>query len=807
MLPPPFFNQKENSPIDAETFSVKLQRDRQLRMLFETAFDAIALADHQGRYLDVNPAACQLLGIERKKLIGRFMAEFILSDFSPVWQQFLAGEKVHGKWKIKGGDGETRWVEYIGQNNFSAEGSLWVMRTITQWTEGKLEIAGRQQAEPEEIKAENREAGFTSISLAQKSILQDINLPWVSQRVNGDTFDLFSQEMNVIDRQFAEANFNILFKKLAEIKFALDQAAIVVITDAQGTIKYVNDKFCQVSKYSKSELIGQNHRLLNSGHHPPEFFRNLWQTISQGQVWQGEIKNKAKDGTTYWVDTTIVPFFNDHGKPIQYLAIRFDITPRKQAEAKIQELLNRTQLLNAIGVLIRNSLELETILSNAVKAIYAEIGGADVCTFGWYRCHNYSPVFSVEIEEKKPGLPSWLRTECLDDSSPISSHILQHKIYQFSGREALENEKIKQFCQNYGVNAYLCLPIHTAGGEIGAIEMGKIDSSPWTEEHIQLLQEIANQIAIALYQSQLYRESQKANQELSQAYQELQKAQTRLIQAEKMSSLGELVAGIAHEINNPVSFIYGNIAHAADYTDDLIQLIRLYQEYYPQPAKAIADFAEDIDIEYLVRDFSRLLKSMKTGATRIANIVKSLRTFSRLDEAEFKAIDIHENIESTLVILQNRFSGTGKEIKVVKNYGQLPLVKCYGGLLNQVFMNLLANAIDAIEQRHKDLLNMTNNLDYLDYVGQITITTFMSVNSVSNEPVVNILIRDNGCGMSPEVQAKIFDPFFTTKPVGKGTGMGLAISYQIITENHQGSLGCVSTLGEGTELAIALPIT
>lgn len=805
MLPPPFFNQKENSPIDAETFSVKLQRDRQLRILFETAFDAIAIADHQGRYLDVNPAACQLLGLERKKLIGRSMAEFILSDFSSVWQQFLAGEKVHGEWKIKGGDGRTRWVKYIGQGNFSAEGSLWVMRDITPKTEGKLEIAGGQPAEPEQIKAEKREiSGFTDISMAQESILEGINLPWESERVNGDTFDLFSQETNAINQKVTQANFNILFKKLAEIKFALDQAAIVVITDAQGTINYVNDKFCQISKYSKSELIGQNHRLLNSGHHPPEFFRNLWQTISQGQVWQGEIKNKAKDGTTYWVDTTIVPFLNDHGKPIQYLAIRFDITPRKQAEAKIQALLNRAQRLNAIGILIRNSLDLETILLNAVKAIYTEIGVADVCTFGWYRCQDYSPVFSVEIEEKKPGLPSWLRTEYLDDSSPILSHILQHKIYQFDGREALENESLKQFCQSYGVNAYLCLPIHTAGGEIGAIEMGKIDASPWTEEHIQLLQEIANQIAIALYQSQLYRESQKANQELSQAYQELQKAQTRLIQAEKMSSLGELVAGIAHEINNPVSFIYGNIAHAADYTDDLIQLIRLYQDCYPQPVKAIADFAEDIDIEYLIRDFSRLLKSMKNGATRIANIVKSLRTFSRLDEAEFKAIDIHENIESTLVILQNRFSRTGQEIKVVKNYGQLPLVKCYGGLLNQVFMNLLANAIDAIEQRHKDLLNMASNLDY---VGQITITTFMSVNSVNNQSVVNILIRDNGCGMSPEVQAKIFNPFFTTKPVGKGTGMGLAISYQIITENHQGSLECVSILGEGTEFAIALPMT
>jgi len=288
-------------------------------------------------------------------------------------------------------------------------------------------------------------------------------------------------------------------------------------------------------------------------------------------------------------------------------------------------------------------------------------------------------------------------------------------------------------------------------------------------------------------------------EELEAILKKLQNTQTQLIQAEKMSSLGQLVAGVAHEINNPVSFIYSNIQPATNYASDLIELVHLYQEHYPSPPQAIADLTKNIDFEYLVMDFSKLLASMKTGATRIKDIVKSLRTFSRLDEADFKAIDIHENIDSTLVILQNRLNGRAGEpkIHVIKNYGDLPLVECYGGLLNQVFMNLFVNGIDAIEQQRERL----ESAGEFDYTGKIIITT-----AITSENQVLISIQDNGCGMSPEVQAQIFNPFFTTKPIGKGTGMGLATSYQIIEEQHQGSILVNSTLGDGTEFAITLSI-
>jgi PAS domain S-box-containing protein len=294
----------------------------------------------------------------------------------------------------------------------------------------------------------------------------------------------------------------------------------------------------------------------------------------------------------------------------------------------------------------------------------------------------------------------------------------------------------------------------------------------------------------------LLQESQAKSQELQHAYQELQEAQIQLIQAEKMSSLGQLVAGIAHEINNPVSFIYGNLTPTWEYAQSLLELIQLYQDSYPEPPEEITDFIEEVDLDFLIEDFPKIIESMKNGAARIRDIVKSLRTFSRLDEADLKEVDLHENLDSTLILLQNRLTGVGEfyEIKVVKKYGNIPQIECCIGLLNQVFMNLLINAIQAIEERQKNEMNS----EY--YCGLITITT-----AIDDSNWVSISIKDNGIGMSPEVQGKIFNPFFTTKPIGQATGMGLATSYQIITKNHRGELSFSSVEGVGTEFTIKLP--
>ncbi|MBM0742348.1 hypothetical protein JOY44_12085 [Phormidium sp. CLA17] len=282
--------------------------------------------------------------------------------------------------------------------------------------------------------------------------------------------------------------------------------------------------------------------------------------------------------------------------------------------------------------------------------------------------------------------------------------------------------------------------------------------------------------------------------QFSETLKQLRQNQAQIVQAEKMSSLGQLVAGVAHEINNPVNFIYGNLSHAGDYIQDLTTLLALYQNHYPQPVAAIQAKAEAIDLDFLIEDLPKLLTSMKVGAERIQKIVLSLRSFSRMDEAEVKEVNIHEGIDSTLMILQNRLKAKPDrpKIAVVKNYSELPEVECYAGQLNQVFMNLLANAIDALEES----IEATQNP-----APKITICT-----EVLNSDRIRIRIADNGPGIPEPVQQKLFDPFFTTKPVGRGTGLGLSISYQIITERHAGNLKCVSSPEQGAEFVLEIPV-
>jgi two-component system NtrC family sensor kinase len=286
--------------------------------------------------------------------------------------------------------------------------------------------------------------------------------------------------------------------------------------------------------------------------------------------------------------------------------------------------------------------------------------------------------------------------------------------------------------------------------------------------------------------------------ELESTLAELHRAQMQLVQTEKMSSLGQLVAGVAHEINNPVGFIHGNLNHVEAYVNDLLGLIRLYREAYSEPERHIQEVEEEIDFDFLKTDLPKTLISMKGGTDRIQDIIKSLRMFSRLDEAAVKAVDLHEGIDSTLVILGNRLKANGSHvaIEVVKNYGDLPLVECYAGQLNQVFMNILGNAIDALESRRL-------NASEADAAPAITITT-----RPLKAEEIEIRIADNGPGVPEDVQPRLFDPFFTTKPVGKGTGMGLSISYQVITETHQGTLRVTSSQAEadrGTTFIITLP--
>ena len=289
---------------------------------------------------------------------------------------------------------------------------------------------------------------------------------------------------------------------------------------------------------------------------------------------------------------------------------------------------------------------------------------------------------------------------------------------------------------------------------------------------------------------------------LEKTLEELQQTQVQMVQSEKMSSLGQLVAGVAHEINNPVNFIHANLKPISEYTDSLLSLIASYQQHYPKPAADIEEEIEAADIEFIKDDFPKILRSMQVGTDRIRQIVLSLRNFSRSDEQGIKSVDIHEGLESTLLILQHRIkeSSDRSAIAIERDYGQLPKVECYPGQLNQVFMNLLANAIDALDEAAE--AHSRSGQTFLER-GTITIRT--SVLRKGQTDWVEIAIADDGLGMPESVQARIFDAFYTTKPVGKGTGMGLSISHTVIEQKHEGKLYCSSAPGEGCEFVIQIP--
>lgn len=319
----------------------------------------------------------------------------------------------------------------------------------------------------------------------------------------------------------------------------------------------------------------------------------------------------------------------------------------------------------------------------------------------------------------------------------------------------------------------------------------------------KLKQEIADRLAVETKLQKLTQELEQSveqrTSQLSQALQNFQQAQVTLVQQEKMSTLGELVAGIAHEINNPVNFIYGNLSHAKGYIEDIVGLLNLYQADYPNPTPRIQAEQTALDMDFIQDDLLKLFSSVTMGAQRIRDIVKSMRTFSRVDEASVKTVDIHEGIESTLTILDHRLKvgSHNPAIAVVREYGQLPLVECCAGQLNQVFMNILSNAIDALEEYSQQQMDQGNARQ----PRQIRIST-----EIIRDNWIAIRIADDGSGIDEKLKARLFDPFFTTKPAGKGTGLGLSISYALIVEMHGGNLYCQSALGEDTEFVVEIPI-
>jgi|GEM_PF-2381007 len=586
---------------------------------------------------------------------------------------------------------------------------------------------------------------------------------------------------------------DILLQKTQEQYRILAEASPigVFLTNAAGDCTYVNETCTTITGVSREESLGSG---WSSTIHPEDaqrVYQEWYNSACLQQPFRSEYRFIQPDNSVKWVLGQNLPIINN-GEIEGYVGTLTDLTDRKHYEQALRLIVEGT--ITKVGQdFFKSCVQYLAQVLQVRYAVITQFMGENKLqgqSLAFWAGNDWGENFTYDLAD-----------------TPDETTKYGHEIRHYADDLQSNFPKDKRLAE-LKAESYAGIPIlDSAGNHLGVVAV--LDTKPMEinlEIQSDILQIFAVRVGTELERLQAENALRQSEDKLRQQTQaleitlsQLQNTQTQLIQAEKMSSLGQLVAGIAHEINNPVSFIYSNIQPASNYSQDLISLVGEYEKYYPNPPETINQFREDIDFDYLIADFPKLLNSMQTGANRIRDIVKSLRTFSRLDEADLKEINIRENLESTLVILQNRLKGRdgNPPITVNQNYTNIPLIECYGGLLNQVFMNLLVNGIDAIEQQRQTALAQGINT----YTGEITITT---QTTKSNQ--VTITIADNGCGMTPAVKEKIFNPFFTTKSIGKGTGMGLAISYQIVTENHGGMLHCDSAVGQGTIFVITLPI-
>ena len=558
--------------------------------------------------------------------------------------------------------------------------------------------------------------------------------------------------LDISDRRKSEERLRLLDRAIAASSNG------IIITDPlqpDNPVIYANPGFERITGYSINDAIGKNCRFLQGIETTQPALAELSRAFQEERECHVILRNYRKDGTLFWNELSISPVRDASGKLTHYIGVQTDITELQQAKAALLESEARYRAaaegsLDAFFLL--QSLRDET--GSIIDFTFTDVN---------YRGEELISLSKAEIIGNR-----------LCEVLPIhrTGGFFEKYVSVVETQEVLEEE------------------FSIATPEVQA-EWFHHMVVPLTDGIAITTKDITERKRAEAALRKLSQQEREKAQQLEKTLKELQDTQAQLVQQEKMASLGQLVAGVAHEINNPISFIYGNIYPASEYIQDLLHLLQLYQQHYPEPVPEIATELNNIELDFIIEDFPKLLASMREGANRISEIVLSLKNFSNLEKKERKRVDIHQGINDTLLLLQHRFKHQpgGIEFELIKEYGNLPLVECYPSQLNQVFMNIISNGLDALESDSRNL------------PGRITIST-----ETLNPDRVVIRIANNGLGMTPEVRTRIFDPFFSTKPVGSGTGLGLAISYQIVVGKHKGMLTCLSEPEMGTEFWIELPI-
>lgn len=675
---------------------------------------------------------------------------------------------------------------------------------------------------PQHLQAQFQQAIAKSLKIPSTvNFIDQISLVNSSSSYECRLMCLHSQQIILLIREQPQSLTTQFFQETLKFQNILENANHVIFTlTNDGKISCVSPNWNDILGHESSEVIGQD--LISFVHTDDlsilqEYFRKIV-NLSQNQA-SIEYRVQHKNGNWRWQTSNISAMKDADGNVVYYAGIAHDITARKLTEQALQEKVKLANFRDEVDAFLAESSTVEEIMQGCSKAIVKHLNAAFARIWILNKQEN--------ILELQVSSGMYTHTDGPHKRVPVG----QFKIGLIAaeGKPHLTNSVQtdprvgdKEWAKREGMIAFAGYPLIVEGEILGVI--GMFARQALSESTFEALRIAAHEIAIGIkrkqteaalrqseaqfraiaFQSRIAAQTaEEKAQQLEAALLELQQTQVQLIHSEKMSSLGQLVAGIAHEINNPVNFIYGNINHAREYVMDLLELVKMYQQHYFPPEPEIHEQIQSIDLDFLRQDLPKILNSMNIGAERIRQIVLSLRNFSRLDEDGMKSVDIHEGIDSTLLLLQNRLKAKpgSIEIQVIKEYGNLPHLLCHAGQINQVFMNLLVNAIDALEEEIQKREQRREDENDCVFIPQILISS-----ELTTDHQVIIRISDNGPGMTEQVRDRLFDPFFTTKPVGKGTGMGLSISYQIVVSKHQGKLECISAPGKGAAFVITLPL-